>query len=93
MMLYKYVILNKYYFVRSVGEKFNFGKSSLHDSFKRIVNAINNFAASLIAWPTRDEIHVVKNKFSQIGPLPDVIGAIDGTHIPIKAPTVRITTL
>ncbi|XP_018377994.1 PREDICTED: putative nuclease HARBI1, partial [Trachymyrmex cornetzi] len=70
----------------SVGEKFDLGKSSLHDSFKRIVNAINNLADSLIAWPTQDEMNDLKHKFLQIGPLPDVIGAIDGTHIPIKAP-------
>lgn len=76
-----------------MGEKFDLGKSSLHDSFKRVINAINNFAKSVIAWPTQDEIYAIKNKFSQLGPVPDVIGAIDGTHIPIKAPKVGIAVL
>lgn len=71
-----------------MGEKFDLGKSSLHDSFKRIINSINNVADSFIKWPTQNEIYDIKHKFSQIGPLPDVIGAIDGTHIPIKAPMV-----
>lgn len=72
-----------------MGQKFDLAKSSLHDSFRRVIKVINDLAESYIVWPTRNEMHAVKCKFSQIGPLPDVIGAIDGTHISIKAPKVR----
>lgn len=65
------------------------GKSSLHDSFRRVVNALNNIADSVIVWPTGDRLTAVKNRFNEIGVLQNVIGAIDGSHIPILAPHVK----
>lgn len=65
------------------------GKSSLHDSFRRVVNALNDIADSVIVWPTGDKLTAVKNRFSEIGVLPNV-GAIDGSHIPILAPHVKL---
>jgi len=64
-------------------------KSILHYSFRRVVYALNNIADSVIVWPGGDRMTAVKNRFSEIGVLPDVIGAIDGTHIPILAPHVK----
>lgn len=75
---------------RSVADRFNMGKSSLHDSFCRVVNVLNDIAGSVIVWPRRDRLITVKTRFSEIGVLPDVIGAIDGSHIPILAPQVRL---
>lgn len=65
------------------------GKSILHDSFRRVVNALNDIADSVIVWPKGDKLTAVKNKFREIGVLPNVIGAIDGSHIPIIAPHVN----
>lgn len=64
------------------------GKSILHNSFCRVVNALSDIADSVIVWPQRNELIAVKRRFSEIGILPDVIGAIDGSHIPILAPHV-----
>jgi len=52
------------------------------------VNALNDIADKIIVWPQRDELITVKKRFNEIGILPDVIGAIDGSHIPILAPHV-----
>lgn len=75
---------------KSVADRFNMGKSILHDSFRRVVNALNDIADSIIVWPKEDKLIAVKNRFSKIGVLPDVIGAIDGSHISILAPHVRL---
>ncbi|KYN08010.1 Putative nuclease HARBI1 [Cyphomyrmex costatus] len=77
---------------RSVSDRFDISKSLLHDSMKRVVVALNNLADRFIKWPTGDQLNKVKQRFSEIGYLPDVIGAIDGCHIPIPAPKVSSVT-
>lgn len=52
--------------------------------------ALNNLADRFIKWPVGDQLNEVKHRFSEIGSLPNVIGAIDGTHIPIPAPKVNL---
>lgn len=65
-------------------------KSILHNSFCRVVNALNVIADSVIVWPQGDRLTATKKRFNEIGVLPDVIGAIDGSHIPILSPHVRL---
>jgi len=71
-----------------VSDRFDISKSMLHDSMRRIVAALNNLADRFIKWPEGDRLNEVKHRFSRTGSLPDVIGAIDGSHIPILAPKV-----
>ncbi|CAL1687605.1 unnamed protein product [Lasius platythorax] len=73
---------------RSVGERFNMGKSSASDSFMRVVEALNHIAEDVIVWPQEDRRIAIHEKFQRIGKLPHVIEAIDGTNIPIKASKV-----
>lgn len=82
--------MNGSYFSRSVADRFDISKSLLHDAMKRVVSALNNVANRYIKWPVGDRVNEVKHRFSEIGSLPDVIGAIDGTHIPIPAPKVSL---
>lgn len=74
---------------RSVSDRFDISKSLLHDSMRRVVAALNNLADRFIKWPVGDRLNEVKHRFSETGSLPDVIGAIDGCHIPIPAPKVN----
>lgn len=60
----------------------------LHDSMRRVVASLNTLADRFIKWPVGDRLDIVKYRFSQTGSLPDVIGAIDGCHVPIPAPKV-----
>lgn len=71
---------------RSVGEKFDMGKSSLSVSFFRIVNLIILNASNVIIWPHGEELERQKELFFRMANIPNVIGAVDGTFIPIKAP-------
>ncbi|KAK3085501.1 hypothetical protein FSP39_004263, partial [Pinctada imbricata] len=41
-----------------------------------------------IKWPSSDEQSKIKESFYRVYKFPGVIGAIDGTHVPIQAPTV-----
>ncbi|KAK3931341.1 Protein ALP1-like [Frankliniella fusca] len=77
---------------RSVSDRFDMGKSILHDTFVKVVEALNGIADSVIIWPTGEKLISVKNKFQRLGKtakLANVIGAIDGSHIPIPAPKVN----
>ncbi|KYN13015.1 hypothetical protein ALC57_14790 [Trachymyrmex cornetzi] len=78
---------------RSVGEQFDLGKSSASDSFIRVVKALNDIAGDVIVWPRGNQRITVNEKFQRIGKLPHVIGAIDGTNVPIKAPKVLVYTI
>lgn len=64
------------------------GKASLWDSFQRVVHALNNIAPQVITWPATHELKKISDIFKNMSRagLQNVIGAIDGCHIAIKAP-------
>ena len=71
---------------RSVGKKFDMGKSSLFTSFYRVIRALNAIAGDVIKWPDTNRRKVIENDFRQLGRIKGVVGAVDGTYVPIKAP-------
>ncbi|XP_039311944.1 protein ALP1-like [Solenopsis invicta] len=71
---------------RSFGERFDLAKSSLNISFMRVVKCLNDIAGQIIVWPRGQELNRVKSDFDKNSLLRGIIDAIDGTHIPIKAP-------
>ncbi|KAL4721165.1 hypothetical protein ACJJTC_018265 [Scirpophaga incertulas] len=73
---------------RSIGQQFGMSKSTLHHCFRRVVKALNKIAPEIIHWPTLTEKEEIKQKFTQMSNMPDVIGAIDGCQIEIDAPVV-----
>ncbi|KAJ8963523.1 hypothetical protein NQ314_005565 [Rhamnusium bicolor] len=73
--------------VQSIAGRFSISKSSLHISFQRVVKALNNVAAQIIKWPNADDREEIQQQFYSSGQIPGCVGAIDGTYIPIKAPT------
>ena len=54
----------------------------------RVIEALNEIAHNVIEWPRGERATHVKQSFQQIAGLPNVLGAIDGSYIPIKAPKV-----
>ena len=73
---------------RSIGEKFGMGESTISYALRQFFDVIiSKFLAEKIIFPTTEsEINEVTNGFKRIGFFSNVIGAIDGSHIPIKAP-------
>jgi hypothetical protein len=43
--------------------------------------------SKIIAWPDVNEVQFVKDQFSMKCGFPNVIGAVDGTHIRIPSPS------
>ena len=74
---------------RSIGERFNVAKSTVFNCLLRVCNAlVNNYRQELIRWPTGEQAIDVMDGFEARRGFPGVIGAIDGSHIPIKAPQI-----
>ncbi|KAJ1525568.1 hypothetical protein ONE63_010372 [Megalurothrips usitatus] len=73
---------------RSVAERFDLAKSSLSASFMRVVRVLNDISDQVIQWPRGQRLEAVKADFNRKSAIRGIIGAIDGTHILIKAPKV-----
>nr|CAI5863194.1 unnamed protein product [Callosobruchus analis] len=71
---------------RSVGSRFDMAKSTLFNCFTRVIMALNKIAPDIIKWPPPEERQSIKRQFQNIRNLPGVVGAVDGTYVPIKAP-------
>ncbi|XP_011698897.1 PREDICTED: putative nuclease HARBI1 [Wasmannia auropunctata] len=71
---------------RSVGNRFDMGKSSVFVTFVRVIRVINRLAPRLITWPFGDRAVQNEDKFYHMAHIKGVVGAIDGTYVPIKAP-------
>lgn len=50
------------------------------------MQAIYNRANIFIKWPSNEQIEESKRAFQNVCGFPNVLGAIDGTHISITAP-------
>ncbi|KMQ85819.1 nuclease harbi1 [Lasius niger] len=78
---------------RSICEKFNVGRATALKAVRRVTKAIVKLASIFIVWPEGDRAKEVMTGFAAISAFPKVIGAIDGTHINIKAPHVNPDSL
>ena len=74
----------------SLSDRFNVTRSSVHTVHTccwRVFDAVkNNLAARVIQWPKGRKAAEVMDGFEVHKAFPSVIGAIDGSYIPIKAP-------
>ncbi|KAG5873039.1 hypothetical protein JTB14_036206 [Gonioctena quinquepunctata] len=79
---------------RSVGDRFGMGKSSLWDSFLRVITILEDIAPEVIQWPSENDLATITAKYYRISrnQLKNVVGAIDGSYIPIKAPKENKTS-
>ncbi|XP_032690661.1 putative nuclease HARBI1 isoform X2 [Odontomachus brunneus] len=73
---------------RSIATKFGVGKATAFRALRRVTYALHCVAPQFIIWP-KDQVAVnVIEQFEKSCGFPNVIGAIDGTHIKIRAPSV-----
>ena len=73
---------------RSIGERFGMGESTISYALRQFFDIIiARFLIEKITFPnTEIEINRITSGFKKFGKISNVIGAIDGSHIPIKAP-------
>lgn len=74
--------------LRHVSERFGLGISTCHKLVIEVCRAIYDvLMPKYLRWPSSDpEIRSTKEKFESVHKIPDVVGSIYTTHIPIIAP-------
>lgn len=75
---------------RSVADRFGVSKGTLHLYISRFSDVIqkHSILKTLISWPVlENELISISNKFQERAGFPNVVGAVDGTYIPITGPT------
>ncbi|KAB0803105.1 hypothetical protein PPYR_00075 [Photinus pyralis] len=68
------------------GDRFGVSRSSAHYIFKQIVVILSSLVDEYIIWPNQRQCEETARIFEERSGIPNVIGAIDGTHIFIKQP-------
>lgn len=53
----------------------------------RVCQSIVNLRGNYISWPNQQEATRISNTFKAKNGFPDIIGCIDGSHIPICKPS------
>lgn len=81
------VILSTNIVCRSIIERFGVGKATGVRAVRRVAKALCELSPRYITWPTENKIQDIIYNFSRQNGFPNVIGAIDGSHINIPAPT------
>jgi len=74
-------------FQREIGDLFKISQPSVCRSIHNISKKICLLRESFIKFPVNNGINEMKTKFYQVAHFPGVVGAIDGTHVPIKKPS------
>ncbi|XP_076284711.1 uncharacterized protein LOC143211135 [Lasioglossum baleicum] len=72
---------------RSVSTKFGVGKATAFRALRRVTFVLHCIAPRFITWPRGQVAVNVMQEFEKSCGFPNVIGAIDGTHIKIRAPS------
>lgn len=75
---------------RSVSDRFGVSKDTLHYYLSKFTEVMqrHQILKNLISWPNSDEEYSkISEKFSARAGFPNVVGALDGTYIPISGPT------
>lgn len=65
---------------------FGVSQTTVFECVQRVIDVLCEAGKHVIVWPTAEEQQQVSNEFLMLGGIPGVIGAVDGCHIPIKAP-------
>ena len=73
-----------------VADKAALGKSTVHGILRQVCSAISLQFGHLIAWPVGRRLARVTTAFQAKQGMPNCIGAIDGTHVYIAAPSNSI---
>jgi hypothetical protein len=74
---------------RVIGDVMGVHKSTVRKCLFRVTMAINNIMAKdYICMPSEEEAQYISTQYQNKSFIPQLIGSIDGTHIPITAPHV-----
>uniref|UniRef100_A0A2P2QT00 DDE Tnp4 domain-containing protein n=1 Tax=Rhizophora mucronata TaxID=61149 RepID=A0A2P2QT00_RHIMU len=77
--------------LRLVSKRFGLGISTCHKLVLEVCLAIRNvLMPKYLQWPDDDGLSKLKNEFESISDIPNVVGSMYTTHIPIIAPKISV---
>ncbi|KAL0993964.1 hypothetical protein UPYG_G00116170 [Umbra pygmaea] len=74
-------------FIHTVGDAENLSKSTVCRSIRRVYLTLARILPDFVKFPGHSSQQEIKDRFNRIAGLPNVIGVLDCTHIPIKSPS------
>ncbi|XP_071571066.1 putative nuclease HARBI1 [Temnothorax nylanderi] len=72
-----------------IGDKFDVATSTISHCVTTWINCVLKLVPTLIQWPTINERVSIEEKFRNLAGFPGVIGAIDGCHLNVMAPSMQ----
>ncbi|KAK5817323.1 protein ALP1-like [Gossypium arboreum] len=77
--------------LRLVSKRFGLGISTCHKLVLEVCSAIRNvLMPKYLQWPDEDSLRKIKQQFEGISGIPNVVGSMYTTHIPIIAPKISV---
>lgn len=71
---------------REISQMFGVAESTVFECVQRVIDVLCNASQQVIRWPSLREIVEIEREFELIGGFPGVVGALDGSHVSVKAP-------
>ncbi|XP_052242426.1 putative nuclease HARBI1 [Dreissena polymorpha] len=84
--------LAKGYFFSEVGDLHGVSRSSVCRCIQQVISAINRNLNNITFPTSLHDLAATKQKFHRVAGIPNVVGAVDGTLIPIQAPSENSQT-
>ncbi|XP_038712216.1 protein ANTAGONIST OF LIKE HETEROCHROMATIN PROTEIN 1-like [Tripterygium wilfordii] len=79
--------------LRLVSKKFGLGISTCHKLVLEVCSAIRNvLMPKFLQWPNDDGLRKIKEEFESNSGIPNVVGSMYTTHIPIIAPKISVAS-
>ncbi|KAJ0673911.1 putative harbinger transposase-derived nuclease domain-containing protein [Helianthus annuus] len=77
--------------LRLVSKKFGLGISTCHKLVLEVCSAIKDvLMPKYLQWPNHESMRVISDEFETLSGIPNVVGSMHTTHIPIIAPKVNV---
>ncbi|OAE25155.1 hypothetical protein AXG93_3217s1730 [Marchantia polymorpha subsp. ruderalis] len=77
--------------LRLVSKRFGLGISTCHKLILEVCAAINDvLLPKYVQWPGEERVHEVMEDFESVSGIPNVVGSMYTTHIPIIAPKINV---
>ncbi|KAD6454582.1 hypothetical protein E3N88_09288 [Mikania micrantha] len=77
--------------LRLVSRRFGLGISTCHKLVLEVCSAIKNvLMPKYLQWPDDESIRMIKDQFRSVSGIPNVVGSMYTTHIPIIAPKISV---